>query len=64
MALLFHQRQIFALHIFASIDVLKNILIIYFVNKLRFNMRSSFDCCRYKKMVVFLNRPVPRSPPG
>ena len=56
MASLFHQREIFALHIFASIDVLKNILIIYFVNKLGFNMRSSFNCCRYKKIVGFLNR--------
>ena len=34
MASLFHQREIFASHIFARIDVLKDILIIYFVNKL------------------------------
>ena len=38
MASLFHQTEIFALHLFASIDILKNILIIYFGNKLGFNM--------------------------
>ena len=53
MASLSHQGEIFALHILASTDVLKNILIIYFVNKLEFNMRSSFNCCRSKKKMLF-----------
>ena len=53
---LFYQRETLALQIFVSIDVLKHILIIRFVHELRFHMRSSFNCCRYKKTVVFVNR--------